>query len=681
MNLSWIDWAIVIVAIVALRLISLRTQQHMKGVADFLSANRKAGRYLLTIAGQMGGFGAISFVALFEMHYEAGFTPIWWGLMSIPVGVIVLLTGWIFYRFRETRALTMAQFFEMRYSRRFRILAGCLCWISGVLNFGIFPAVAARFFIYFCGLPDYFLIPGLHIQLSTFASVMLLDLGLALIFVLKGGQIAVMITECAQGIFACIAFVVISAVVLLTLQWSTITGALSTAPANTSMLNPFQTSQVEDFNVWYFLIAVFGMFYGYMSWQGVSGFYSSARSPHEQRMGGIIGIWREVPKVLTVLLLSIAGYTLLNTPEYAAKAAVVNDAIDGISNPAIQNQMRVPIALAHFLPIGIKGILATVILFFSFTCHDTYMHSWGSIFVQDVIMPLRKKALEPDQHIKLLRWSIIGVAIFAFFFSLLYPQTQKILMFQVITGTIWLGGSGIVIIGGLYWKRGTTAAAYCALILGAVLGVAGLIVPELYKNHYGCNFPVNGQWLWLFGMVSAMIMYVVVSLLTGSKEKLFNLEKMLGRGKYKRADSHTTVEQMPQSKWLQLVGIREEFSKADRILAVALVVWNMGWFSFFSVVSAINLLFGIGTDWWAKFWHFYVWAYLLLSVPITIWFTVGGVIDIKALFVVLGSTVRDHTDDGRVVHEPKECVDSNDIPNEVASDPVGANSNAKSMVQ
>jgi len=47
--------------------------QAYQGVADFLSASRSAGRYLLTIAGEMAGNGAISVVAMFELYYLSGF--------------------------------------------------------------------------------------------------------------------------------------------------------------------------------------------------------------------------------------------------------------------------------------------------------------------------------------------------------------------------------------------------------------------------------------------------------------------------------------------------------------------------------------------------------------------------------------------------------------------------------
>ena len=49
--------------------------------------------------------------------------------------------------------MTLAQFFEMRYSRSFRVFAGLVAFLSGIINYGIFPGVAARFFIALCGFP------------------------------------------------------------------------------------------------------------------------------------------------------------------------------------------------------------------------------------------------------------------------------------------------------------------------------------------------------------------------------------------------------------------------------------------------------------------------------------------------------------------------------------------------
>jgi SSS family solute:Na+ symporter len=332
----------------------------------------------------------------------------------------------------------------------------------------------------------------------------------------------------------------------------------------------------------------------------------------------------------------------------------VNDTLKTIPSQYIQKQMIVPITMGHLLPIGIKGLLATTMIFFSFTCHDTYMHSWGSIFIQDVVMPFRKKALSPEAHIRLLRWSIAFVALFGFLFSLLYPQTQQIMMFFAITGTIWAGGSGAVIVGGIYWKRGTTAAAYTAVILGAVVGVYGLFADQIWQHFYHHDFPINGQWLWFIAMVSSLVSYLAVSLLTGETHKAANLEKILHRGKYAVPTEQSEAKQPVRSTWLRILGITEHFSLTDKILAVALVVWNLGWFATFLVVTGIHFTFGTSTEWWAKFWHFYIIMQFWIGVPATFWFTIGGIYDIRALFKTLAHIVRDHTDDGSVRHEPEE---------------------------
>ena len=82
-----------------------------------------------------------------------------------------------------------------RYSRNFRIFAGIVAFFAGIINFGIFPAVGAQFFINYCGLPESFL------GIPMYPLVMILLLGVALYFVYTGGQIAVIIADFFQGVF------------------------------------------------------------------------------------------------------------------------------------------------------------------------------------------------------------------------------------------------------------------------------------------------------------------------------------------------------------------------------------------------------------------------------------------------------------------------------------------------
>src|SRR5205809_231684 len=130
---------------------------------NFIAGGRCAGRYLIANAFGESAAGVANTMSKFEMIMVSGFALTFWNSLSTPVLLLVAASGFVVYRYRETRALTLAQFFEMRYSRRFRLFMGMLAFTAGILNYGIFPAVSSRFFVYFLGLPETLSIAGIHI--------------------------------------------------------------------------------------------------------------------------------------------------------------------------------------------------------------------------------------------------------------------------------------------------------------------------------------------------------------------------------------------------------------------------------------------------------------------------------------------------------------------------------------
>ena len=155
-------------------------------------------------------------------------------------------------------------------------------------------------------------------------------------------------------------------------------------------------------------------------------------------------------------------------------------------------------------------------------------------------MPFRSKPFDKNTHLKVLRIAIFGVAFFIFMFSLLFQQNQKIALFFAITAAIFAGGSGAVIIGGLYWKRGTTSAAWTAMIVGAFISVSGVLVKQIssewlgdltslvqLKNALSYIRNINGQEYWAISMGMSAFSYVAVSLL--GKPVSFDMDKLLNR--------------------------------------------------------------------------------------------------------------------------------------------------------
>ena len=155
MNLSLIDWSIVVIAIVGLILVVRISKNLVRSVADFLSAGRSAGRYMITVSQGMAFVGAITIVGQWEINYVAGFALRWWEFTMAVVLLVITVSGWVIYRFRETRALTIAQFLEVRYSRKFRMFAGILLLFQGysILEFSL--RLVLEFFIYFLRLSSF----------------------------------------------------------------------------------------------------------------------------------------------------------------------------------------------------------------------------------------------------------------------------------------------------------------------------------------------------------------------------------------------------------------------------------------------------------------------------------------------------------------------------------------------
>jgi len=559
----------------------------------------------------------------------------------VVVGISV--SGWVLYRFRQTRALTMAQFFEIRYSRKFRIFAGALAFLSGIINFGIFPAVSARFFIYFCGLPKTIDLFGLPV--STFALIMIVILWIPLYFVFSGGQIAVMITDFLQGIFVNAVFIIIVIVLMLKVDWGQIFQALSLAPANASLVNPFHTGSTRDYNFWYFFIGMIGVIYNKLSWQGTQAYNASAKSAHEAKMGDVLANWRGIPQWgLFLVFVPIVAYTFLHGQDFAAAAASVRPVLDGLGTEAMRAQLTVPVALTKLLPVGLMGAFAAVMLAAAVGCNETYLHSWGSIFIQDVVMPIRKKPFAPAEHLKVLKLAILGVAVFSFFFSLLFQQSEKILLFFAITGAIFVGGSGAVIIGGLYWKRGTTAAAWAAMIVGAVLSVGGVVIHQIQPDFF-----INGQMFWGLAMAASSLVYVVVSLV-GGRKRAFDMDRMLHRGKYLIREEYTVVDKAPVRGW-KVLGMGREFTRSDKVIYVATYAWTASWVLVFVVGTVLNLTREVSTAAWLHFWKTYTMIFLGVSIFVFFWFSAGGIINLKDMIRTLKVMKRDHADTGFVERE------------------------------
>ncbi len=647
--MSMLDWILVVLPLLIVLGVGLYAQTYVKSVADFLSANRSAGRYLLCISGSELQTGAVVFVNSFEVFNHGGFAFNWMTHVAAPVGLILAITGFVNYRFRETRAMTLSQFFEIRYNKSFRVFTGLLGFFAGMLNFGVIPAIGARTMVYFFGLPES--VQVLSAAVPTYVLLLAVFLTITAFVATSGGVITVMLVNTIEGIMSQIFYLIIIFAILSIFSWTQMHAVLMDKPAGHSMVNPFDTSSVKDFNIWNVAMGLaIGLIATNISWQNASAYKSAALTAHEGRMAGLLGTWQGMGKGTVVTLLALAAMTFLHHPDFASGAAHVQATVHQITNKQAQEEMEAPIALSYLLPVGVKGLFCVILLMGIFGGDSTHLHSWGSIFVQDILVPLRKKPFGPHVHLYILRCSIIGVAIFAFIFGTFFHLADYITMWFTVTQTIFTGGAGAAIIGGLYWKKGTASGAWVGFVTGSTLSVAGIIVQQVY-TYYNTVCPFNGTQIACFASIAAVLCYIIASLLTCRED--FNIERMLHRGPYAKTSElvgDAKIEHKGKVGWTKFIGIDDNFTVGDKWLAYSVAGWSMFWFVVWLIMLVWNLVFPWTNESWAGYFHFTsITLPVFFAVVTGIWFTWGGLRDIRALFRRLSAQKVNELDDGTVV--------------------------------
>jgi solute:Na+ symporter, SSS family len=546
--------------------------------------------------------------------------------------------------------MTLSQFLEMRYSPGIRIAAGVVTWVTGVLNFAIFPAVSAKVIITLLGLPKMFALPGMA-QIPTFPVVAAFMLIIPSFFVLGGGHTTVIITDFIQGMFMNIVAVVIVTLLLATVfNWDHIVEVLKLAPIGASKLDPIHTADTKDFNAYFFIINIIAGIYGVLSNVPSQGFMGSGKNAHEQRMGQLLGQLRWQGLLVFFMVIALVATVILHHPEHRATAAAVNSVLDSIStNPADESRSQAMVAavLPHILPAGVLGLFGAVLVAALISCHTGFMHAWGSVMLQDIIMPFRSKPFETRQHIWALRGAIIGVSIIVYALSLLIKQQENIVMYFAAVNSIWLGPAGALMLGGLYWSRGTKRGAVVTMAVGVAFAAAVIVTQQFWPRFHGKEaFPINGQWCFFGNICLCLLTYVIVSLL--DKQPAHDMDKLLNRGQYAKADT-IAPEAVGKVAWYERIfGITPMFNLHDKITAYAVVGLFLSFFVIFCVGMLIGFAAELSVDAWAKFWRiFLLFNYGVLIVS-TLWLGIGGIKDLISLVKGMRSEKADAHDDGFV---------------------------------
>ena len=779
--LNWYHWIIVVVPIAYVLYMAVYSHRYAKSVADYLVAGRVAGRYVLSTSGMMDGLAVLYLVSGAEANYQTGWAMGFWSNILMPLGLFLGLFGYVTVRFRRTRAMSGGQYLEMRYSRRFRIFATCVRVFGEMLTNCIGPAVSARFFIYLLGIPHRTHLFGMAIP--TYPLFLAICIAMALVIILSGGRIALVIADAIQGIISYPVFVILVVFVFIEFSWSgqVIAVAGDRIPGE-SFLNPYDLMSLRDFNMFALVASVVGRFFRGYSWIG-NDHSGMGKTPHEQKMAGILGNWRGGLSTVMVTMLVLTMVTMMNHADYADKAhetrqelatrvadeiagedgsplatavaervkaippavhrigvdpplarhdnldtayqAQIRDTIlehaeelggEGAANQKFQNfrsmynQMMLPVTLRRFFPPVLLALCFMLMVLMMVSTDDSRIFNSASALVQDLVLPFLKKPPSPRAHLLLLKGFCVLVCGIFFTGALFLSQMDFISMFLTISTSIWEVGGGVVVVLGLYWRRGTTAGAYASIFAGGGTALTGIILQRTWAKSivpmldahgwsegvfnfftaaskplyplidWSCGlhggrrtleeamqffhekFPVNSVEISFVAMILALTAYVVVSLLTCREP--YDLDRLLHRGKWAVGDDAAIVNAKPRPFWRRLlesfVNITPEYTLGDKIIAWSVFVYSIlyKFFLAFLGVAIWNAFSPWKPQWWGT--YFLITTLLIPSINgcvTTVWFMWGGIKDIRALLRDLAARERNALDNGMVSDDHVSLAD------------------------
>ncbi|HEY3380248.1 MAG TPA: sodium:solute symporter family protein [Vicinamibacterales bacterium] len=456
MHFTLVDWLIVGFYLAVVFVAGTRGQRYVRNSSSFLVAGRTMGIHVGMISLVATEIGIITYMYYAEMGVLYGFAAFMAGL--IPAGIYVLVgsTGFVISRFRELELVTISEFFDKRYGRDVRVLAGVLMAVGGALNFGVFPIIEAKFLNIVTGVP-----PGYIVW------TMVLLMTMVLIYTALGGMISVVVTNYVQYAVLAAAMIIITGYCLFGVGLGPMVATVEQRMGQ-SGFDPFAHKVLG----WPFLC------WQCLSWLALvtawAPIASRTFSSEDTRTVRRVFFWTgflSLGRAILPFLWGIAALTYLGARKV----------------PAIE---ALPVFLSEVLPVGVAGLVLAGMLAASMSTYSGYLLAWSSVISQDVVMPLAGPRLKAKHELLINRLTVLCLTVFIIGWGLFYVVPGATYFYLQITGNLFLAGTFWTVVAGMYWKGAHRLGAYCSLLLGASATLIYFVVDD----------PVG--WTGTIGMVS-----------------------------------------------------------------------------------------------------------------------------------------------------------------------------------
>ena len=532
-NFATLDWWIVAVYLLGSVVIGVVANRYIHNVAGYMVGGRGSGAALNAATYIGTGLGLVTIMYSSIDGFNKGFTYMILALIGVVMGVALGSTGFVIKRLREYKLTTLPEYFQLRYSRRVRVTAGVICAVAGILNMGLFPKMGATFITYATGLgraeqvvaapaepkaaspattdqPAQETAPAasrgaMSKQALTVNLITSILIALVLLYTVLGGMVSVIVTDYIQfvilsiglglGLYFCLSHADIG--------WSGMVGTLA-EHRGAAAFNPFHKDSYGWVWVVWMLVHVFAAM---LCWAPEATRALTAKDPTTSKRTYLIGSPGQYVRLALPALLAIAAFC------YFAKHAELSAYFfpKGPGAEAAHADQALPLLLGKIVPTGLLGLLVAGLMAAFMSTHDSYFLCWSSVITRDVIGPLRRTRPTDQQEIRMTRIIIVCIGLFLLVWGVWYPLPASVWNYMAVTGSVYLCGSIVVLVGGMYWRRASSAGALAAL-LGGLISVVVIFLPARITGDTMLMGAVG-----LGNYAFCIVAFVVVSLLVPDK--------------------------------------------------------------------------------------------------------------------------------------------------------------------
>lgn len=450
-----LDWAIVAVYMAVSLGVGLWFRGKSGSLDSFLVAGRNVGLYLGIATLVATELGLVTVMYIGEAGFRGGFSAYFMGVVGLVGTLFIGLTGFVVYRLRAAEVMTLPEYYERRYSRKVRLVGALILALTGILNYGIFLAVDAKFISVLLGFGDGF----------SLKVVMTVMLAAVLLYTIVGGMVSVIVTDLVQFVVMNVGMLVATWYALRWTGWS----ALKDAVMAHRGAEGFDPTLSPEFGPAWMLVLFFGAVVGPALWQTSTVRAMCAKDPKVAKKlflwSGLGGMARSVIPVTW----GIAAYAfIVGAPELREAFFPAG------GSGGVDASYGLPLFLSRALPSGILGILMAGMLAASMSTHSSYLLAYSSVIASDIAPFFRSSPLSGRGTVRVTRWAILLIGLFILAWGIWYRSDLSIWKYMAFTGIAYFAGVFVVVVGGLYWKRASSTGAVLGLAAG-LLSVLSLV--------------------------------------------------------------------------------------------------------------------------------------------------------------------------------------------------------------